>query len=94
MFYLSKLSTRILNPRNLIFISNMKRTSIEAKQSEENKHESSDDEGEENSLEPGMKRVNMPKKSKHRMRAHINPMGDLTIPVYFKASSFIASIDP
>lgn len=24
----------------------------------------------------------MPKKSKHRMRAHINPMGDLTIPVY------------
>ena len=34
-----------------------------------------------NELEPGMKRAKMPKKSKHRMRAHINPMGDLTIPV-------------
>ena len=32
-------------------------------------------------LEPGTKRAKMPKKSKHRMRAHINPMGDLTIPV-------------
>lgn len=31
-----------------------------------------------------MKRAKMPKKSKHRMRAHINPMGDLTIPVYVK----------
>lgn len=36
---------------------------------------------EEGSLEPGVKRAKMPKKSKHRMRAHINPMGDLTIPV-------------
>ena len=25
----------------------------------------------------------MPKKGKHRMRAHINPMGDLTIPTPF-----------
>ena len=37
--------------------------------------------GNDGSLEPGMKRAKMPKKSKHRMRAHINPMGDLTIPV-------------
>lgn len=26
------------------------------------------------------KRVNMPKKSKYRTRAHVNPMGDLNIP--------------
>jgi hypothetical protein len=31
-----------------------------------------------------MKRVNMPKKSKHRTRAHVNPMGDLNIPTYNK----------
>jgi len=30
----------------------------------------------------GVKRVNMPKKSKHRTRAHVNPMGDLNIPTY------------
>jgi len=48
----------------------MKRTSEEA-------HDSQDEEG---SLEPGTKRVNMPKKSKHRTRAHVNPMGDLNIP--------------
>lgn len=48
-------------------------------------HEESDSDscsqGNDKSLEPGMKRAKMPKKSKHRMRAHINPMGDLTIPV-------------
>lgn len=49
----------------------MKRTSEEAHDSE--------DEGSQ-PLEPGMKRVNMPKKSKHRTRAHVNPMGDLNIP--------------
>jgi hypothetical protein len=38
-----------------------------------------DSEGEP--IEPGQKRAKMPKKSKFRMRAHINPMGDLTIPV-------------
>ena len=27
-----------------------------------------------------VKRINMPKKSKHRTRAHVNPMGDLNIP--------------
>lgn len=32
-------------------------------------------------LEPGTKRANMPKKSKFRMRAHINPFNDLVIPV-------------
>jgi hypothetical protein len=50
----------------------MKRTSEEA-------HDSHDEEGSQ-PLEPGMKRVNMPKKSKHRTRAHVNPMGDLNIP--------------
>ena len=66
----------------------MKRNSQQAlegenQNQEENKYES-DSESESangNNLEPGMKRVKMPKKSKHRMRAHINPMGDLTIPV-------------
>ena len=28
-----------------------------------------------------IRRVNMPKKNKHRMRAHINPMNDLHMPV-------------
>lgn len=28
-----------------------------------------------------IRRVNMPKKSKHRMRAHINPMNEIHIPV-------------
>ena len=28
-----------------------------------------------------IRRVNMPKKAKHRMRAHINPMNEINIPV-------------
>ena len=28
-----------------------------------------------------IRRVNMPKKNKHRMRAHINPMNEISIPV-------------
>jgi tRNA (guanine-N7-)-methyltransferase len=31
-------------------------------------------------MEPGKKRVNMPKKAKYRTRAHVNPMGELNIP--------------
>jgi hypothetical protein len=85
MFYLSRLRSPAIT-RNLIFISNMKRTSTQA---ELDKHkineDSSGDEDQshedDNSLEPAMKRAKMPKKGKHRMRAHINPMGDLTIPV-------------
>ena len=61
----------------------MKRNSQEAKKQD---HDDIDSDSHsinnnDNSLEPGMKRAKMPKKSKHRMRAHINPMGDLTIPV-------------
>ena len=61
-----------------------KESKRDAKQ--KNKDESSgQSEGEEEadltSIEPAAKRVNMPKKSKHRMHAHINPMGNLTIPV-------------
>ncbi len=60
----------------------MKRSSMEAKKQNINESESEDMMSqEEGSLEPGVKRAKMPKKSKHRMRAHINPMGDLTIPL-------------
>ncbi len=31
--------------------------------------------------EQGIKRAKMPKKAKHRMRAHINPLGDMNFPV-------------
>lgn len=62
----------------------MKRSSMEALEknhSSENENEDDSNQQADDLQEPGMKRAKMPKKSKHRMRAHINPMGDLTIPV-------------
>ena len=59
----------------------MKRSSMQAQKDHEESDSDSCSQGNDKSLEPGMKRAKMPKKSKHRMRAHINPMGDLTIPV-------------
>lgn len=41
--------------------------------SQESDHESQHDSNE------GERHVNMPKKGKHRMRAHINPLGDMTM---------------
>jgi len=44
-------------------------------------HSEHSDKSEEEEQEAlGADYVKMPKKAKHRMRAHINPMGDLTIP--------------
>jgi hypothetical protein len=53
----------------------MKRASPEPTQEQEfDQEEGSHDEA------GGNKRINMPKKSKFRTRAHVNPMGDLNIP--------------
>jgi hypothetical protein len=54
----------------------MNRTQVEGVDSQD---EGSNECGQDQ-IEPGKKRVNMPKKSKHRTRAHVNPMGDLNIP--------------
>jgi len=54
----------------------MNRTQVEGVDSQD---EGSNEYGQDQ-IEPGKKRVNMPKKSKHRTRAHVNPMGDLNIP--------------
>lgn len=66
----------------------MKRPSQEAVDLDENhshdEHQSDNEQSQEaGGVGPdGHKRVNMPKKSKHRTRAHVNPMGDLNIPTY------------
>jgi hypothetical protein len=57
----------------------MKRSSQEAQQHEV-EHSDHEDEGSIDAATGEVKRVNMPKKSKHRTRAHVNPMGDLNIP--------------
>ena len=89
MFYLNKVATKVAIYKNLIYFTNMKRMSNEdgvqidtLKKAEKAKAPDSDSEGtdSEDILEPGTKRINMPKKSKYRTRAHINPMGDLKIP--------------
>jgi hypothetical protein len=58
-----------------------KRSTSDRLEQQSNSSELNSVDSEGNQLEPGQKRAKMPKKSKHRMRAHINPMGDLTIPV-------------
>jgi hypothetical protein len=64
----------------------MKRTAPEqgSKKPHDDDIEDSDDDQLEQQwpLEPGTKRVNLPKKSKYRTRAHVNPMGDLKLPTY------------
>ena len=61
----------------------MKRKNSDRKQSDsDDSNQDSLIDSEGNPIEPGSKRAKMPKKSKYRMRAHINPMGDLTIPTY------------
>lgn len=75
MFYLSRLRPRSLY--NYAYYSiKMNRTQVEGVDSQD---EGSNECGQDQ-IEPGKKRVNMPKKSKHRTRAHVNPMGDLNIP--------------
>lgn len=59
----------------------MKRKNSDRVEDHEDDSESKSNLSDDGQLEPGAKRAKMPKKSKHRMRAHINPMGDLTIPV-------------
>ena len=65
----------------------MKRSSQEAAlggEKQEDHHHSDGEEdhndGSVDAVTGEIKRVNMPKKSKHRTRAHVNPMGDLNIP--------------
>lgn len=57
----------------------MKRAKQEAAQADDLEDS---DEGEQQQwpMEPGLKRINLPKKSKYRTRAHVNPMGELHIP--------------
>jgi hypothetical protein len=52
---------------------------MEKERKQDGGSEDEEEDGSQN-IEPGKKRVNMPKKSKHRTRAHVNPMGDLNIP--------------
>ena len=61
----------------------MKRSSQEAlaqQQPEEDHQSDGEEDGSVDAVTGEIKRVNMPKKSKHRTRAHVNPMGDLNIP--------------
>jgi hypothetical protein len=62
----------------------MKRNTTEQQQHDGGDQEEEFEEEQDGSVEAqgGAKRVNMPKKSKHRTRAHVNPMGDLNIPTY------------
>ena len=59
----------------------MKRSSQEALAGQQQDHHSDvEEDGSVDAITGEIKRVNMPKKSKHRTRAHVNPMGDLNIP--------------
>ncbi len=61
----------------------MKRASQEPENHDGDHSDGDVDQQEEGSYDPTtgqLKRINMPKKSKHRTRAHVNPMGDLNIP--------------
>lgn len=59
----------------------MKRSSQEALAYQQQDHQSDvEEDGSVDAVTGEIKRVNMPKKSKHRTRAHVNPMGDLNIP--------------
>ena len=72
----------------------MKRSSA-TKEDQESVESQNDSDGSDNDqLEPSAKRAKMPKKAKYRMRAHINPMGDLTIPVYDLYLLSIQAIKP
>ena len=63
----------------------MKKQKLNSGQHKKTKEESSDSEDPiveekvENEKGEMIRRVNMPKKNKHRMRAHINPMNELSI---------------
>ncbi len=61
----------------------MKRSSQEALAGQQDHHSDGEEDHNDGSVDAvtgEIKRVNMPKKSKHRTRAHVNPMGDLNIP--------------
>ena len=83
MQYLNQSQRNIKNFKNFTYSIRtlMKRTQEERKDSEsDNSRSNSLVDSDGNPIEPDSKRAKMPKKSKYRMRAHINPMGDLTIP--------------
>jgi hypothetical protein len=82
MNYLRRFLTRRVIFNNLYnYSANMKRSSQEALAGQQQDHHSDGEEdGSVDAITGEIKRVNMPKKSKHRTRAHVNPMGDLNIP--------------
>ena len=82
MNYLRRFVTRRVIFNNLYnYSANMKRSSQEALAGQQQDHQSDGEEdGSFDAVTGEIKRINMPKKSKHRTRAHVNPMGDLNIP--------------
>ena len=88
MNYLNKLiANKVAIYKNLIISAtrSASTTNMEAtdKQPIDKKSHSSDEEEDSQAgdIEPGQKRAKMPKKSKYRTRAHMNPMSEMKFPL-------------